>query len=176
MTSDAIAASAADATAGPPGGKRHRRFISELLPVGIGQAAGAVGSAVVQIAKAKGGKAVEHTLRDRRLHRIFEAIDELPGRQLFTWIGLDGIARPIDSHHVNAYLAERTGLHPNTVRAHLEGIARTRPDTLPSYVALARATANTAVLDGRLLPIRAAKILRVLDAAESDAPVEHRAR
>jgi predicted short-subunit dehydrogenase-like oxidoreductase (DUF2520 family) len=52
-----------------------------------------------------------------------------------------------------------------TVRAHVESIARTRPDTLPSYVALARATANTAVLDGRLLPIRAAKLVGVLNDA-----------
>ncbi|WP_148573969.1 Rossmann-like and DUF2520 domain-containing protein [Nocardioides caldifontis] len=52
-----------------------------------------------------------------------------------------------------------------TVRAHLEGILQTRPDTLPSYVALARATANTAVLDGRLLPIRAAKLVGILNDA-----------
>ena len=52
-----------------------------------------------------------------------------------------------------------------TVRAHLVDIARTRPDTLPAYVALARATANTAVLDGRLLPIRAAKLVGILNDA-----------
>ncbi len=52
-----------------------------------------------------------------------------------------------------------------TVRAHLADIAVTRPDTLPTYVALARATANTAVLDGRLLPIRAAKLVGVLNDA-----------
>ncbi|HET6560648.1 MAG TPA: Rossmann-like and DUF2520 domain-containing protein [Marmoricola sp.] len=52
-----------------------------------------------------------------------------------------------------------------TVRLHLEGIARTRPDTMPAYVALARATANTAVLDGRLLPIRAAKLVGILNDA-----------
>jgi predicted short-subunit dehydrogenase-like oxidoreductase (DUF2520 family) len=52
-----------------------------------------------------------------------------------------------------------------TVRAHLDAIARTRPGTLPSYVTLARATANTAVLDGRLLPIRAAKLIGVLNDA-----------
>ena len=34
------------------------------------------------------------------------------------------------------------------------------PHTLPSYVALARATARPGVTDGRLLPIRAAKIRR----------------
>jgi predicted short-subunit dehydrogenase-like oxidoreductase (DUF2520 family) len=52
-----------------------------------------------------------------------------------------------------------------TVRAHLRSITATRPGTLPSYVALARATANTAVLDGRLLPIRAAKLIGILNDA-----------
>jgi predicted short-subunit dehydrogenase-like oxidoreductase (DUF2520 family) len=52
-----------------------------------------------------------------------------------------------------------------TVRAHVAVMARTRPSALPSYVALARATANTAVLDGRLLPIRAAKLIGVLNDA-----------
>jgi predicted short-subunit dehydrogenase-like oxidoreductase (DUF2520 family) len=52
-----------------------------------------------------------------------------------------------------------------TVRAHLTVMARTQPSVLPSYVALARATANTAVLDGRLLPIRAAKLIGVLNDA-----------
>jgi predicted short-subunit dehydrogenase-like oxidoreductase (DUF2520 family) len=57
----------------------------------------------------------------------------------------------------------------NTVRAHLADIARNAPDTLASYVSMARATADRAVLDGRLLPIRAARILSLLDAAESPA-------
>jgi predicted short-subunit dehydrogenase-like oxidoreductase (DUF2520 family) len=52
-----------------------------------------------------------------------------------------------------------------TVRAHLRDIARTRPDTVPSYVAMARATADRAVADGRLLPIRAAKLAGILDDA-----------
>lgn len=60
--------------------------------------------------KAKGGRKVEHTLRDRRLHRIFEAIDDLPGRRLFTWIDPEGVVRPVSSQHVNAYVAARTGL------------------------------------------------------------------
>jgi len=41
---------------------------------------------------------------------------------------------------------------------------------------MARATLDRAVTDGRLLPIRASKMLRVLDAAEVDAPVEHHTR
>jgi predicted short-subunit dehydrogenase-like oxidoreductase (DUF2520 family) len=52
-----------------------------------------------------------------------------------------------------------------TVRAHLRDIATSSPATLRSYVAMARATANRAVLDGRLLPIRAAKLVGVLNDA-----------
>jgi predicted short-subunit dehydrogenase-like oxidoreductase (DUF2520 family) len=53
----------------------------------------------------------------------------------------------------------------NTVAAHLAEIAETAPGTIPSYVAMAKATADRAVLDGRLLPIRAGKIVRLLDDA-----------
>jgi len=52
-----------------------------------------------------------------------------------------------------------------TVRAHLRDIAANAPNTLPSYVAMARATANRAVVDGRLLPIRAAKLVGILNDA-----------
>jgi predicted short-subunit dehydrogenase-like oxidoreductase (DUF2520 family) len=54
----------------------------------------------------------------------------------------------------------------NTVRAHLADIATSAPHTLPSYVALARDTLDRAVTDGRLLPIRANAIRRVIDRAE----------
>jgi predicted short-subunit dehydrogenase-like oxidoreductase (DUF2520 family) len=53
----------------------------------------------------------------------------------------------------------------NTVRAHLAELARTAPDTLPSYIALARATLDRVVTDGRVLPIRASAMRRVLDDA-----------
>jgi predicted short-subunit dehydrogenase-like oxidoreductase (DUF2520 family) len=59
----------------------------------------------------------------------------------------------------------------NTVAAHLADIAETAPATIPSYVAMAKATADRAVLDGRLLPIRAVKIVRLLD--EALEKVEH---
>jgi predicted short-subunit dehydrogenase-like oxidoreductase (DUF2520 family) len=52
-----------------------------------------------------------------------------------------------------------------TVRAHVADIAATSPSTLESYVVMARATANRAVADGRLLPIRAAKLIGVLNDA-----------
>jgi predicted short-subunit dehydrogenase-like oxidoreductase (DUF2520 family) len=51
----------------------------------------------------------------------------------------------------------------NTVRGHLAEIAANAPHTLPSYIAMARATLDRVVTDGRVLPIRAAKIRRVLD-------------
>jgi predicted short-subunit dehydrogenase-like oxidoreductase (DUF2520 family) len=57
-----------------------------------------------------------------------------------------------------------------TVRAHVADIAATSPATLESYVAMARATANRAVLDGRLLPIRAAKLVGILDDALVSVP------
>ena len=52
-----------------------------------------------------------------------------------------------------------------TVQAHLAEIAEHAPATLTSYVAMAGATADRAVLGGRLLPIRAASLRRVLSAA-----------
>ncbi len=58
-----------------------------------------------------------------------------------------------------------------TVRAHLVEIAAHAPETTGPYVAMARATLDRVVTDGRLLPIRAAKLRRILDAAESSAEV-----
>jgi predicted short-subunit dehydrogenase-like oxidoreductase (DUF2520 family) len=52
-----------------------------------------------------------------------------------------------------------------TVAAHLKDIEANRPDTLPSYVTMARATLDRAVTDGRVLPIRAARIVALLDGA-----------
>ncbi len=57
-----------------------------------------------------------------------------------------------------------------TVRDHLAEVARNAPDTLPSYVAMARATLDRVVTDGRLLPIRAARIRDLLDGALAPAP------
>ena len=60
----------------------------------------------------------------------------------------------------------------DTVREHLDVILATAPHTLPSYVTLARATLDRVVLDGRVLPIRAAKISKILDAAVARAAAE----
>lgn len=58
-----------------------------------------------------------------------------------------------------------------TVRAHVADLVADAPQTLPSYLAMAHATLDRAVTDGRLLPIRATTMLRVLAAAE--ASLEH---
>ena len=63
-----------------------------------------------------------------------------------------------------------------TVRAHVAGLVTDAPQTLPSYVALAHATIDRAVTDGRLLPIRASAMLRVLDAAQARVRAEDVAR
>lgn len=60
-----------------------------------------------------------------------------------------------------------------TVAAHLADISSNAPDTLPSYVAMAWATLDRSVTDGRLLGIQALKIADVL-AAYDDG--DHRAR
>ncbi len=57
----------------------------------------------------------------------------------------------------------------NTVRGHLAEVAANAPHTLPSYVAMARATLNRVVTDGRVLPIRAARIRLLLDEAMAPA-------
>lgn len=51
-----------------------------------------------------------------------------------------------------------------TVAAHLSDISDNAPDTLPSYVAMAWATLDRSVTDGRLLPIRAQRIADLLSA------------
>ncbi|WP_328528420.1 DUF2520 domain-containing protein [Nocardioides sp. NBC_00368] len=56
-----------------------------------------------------------------------------------------------------------------TVAAHLDDIRTNAPQTLASYVSMARATLDRAVSDGRLLPLRALKIKNLLDAADRTA-------
>jgi predicted short-subunit dehydrogenase-like oxidoreductase (DUF2520 family) len=58
-----------------------------------------------------------------------------------------------------------------TIRAHLEDITANAPQTLTSYVALARATLDRAVTDGRVVPLRAARIRELLDAAAAGRPL-----
>lgn len=58
---------------------------------------------------AKGGKRVRKILRGRKLHRALQAVGDLPGRQLFTYVDSDDAPHSITSGDVNGWLAEVMG-------------------------------------------------------------------
>ncbi|WP_417610983.1 DNA topoisomerase IB [Parasphingorhabdus sp.] len=60
--------------------------------------------------RAKGGKKVSCSLRDSRLQKILEQIDDLPGKRLFQYIGSDGAVHPLDSGDVNDWLKDVSGM------------------------------------------------------------------
>lgn len=66
--------------------------------------------------RAKGGKQITQTLRDKRLHRILQTIGDLPGKNLFVYIDSDGTVRPVTSGQVNAYIAEASGIAGATAK------------------------------------------------------------
>ena len=59
----------------------------------------------------KGKSGVEQTARltDRAAARIVRRCQDLPGQQLFQYIGDDGQRHPVHSHHVNDYLRRVSG-------------------------------------------------------------------
>jgi DNA topoisomerase-1 len=59
--------------------------------------------------RGKSGKTHSISIRDRRLARVVRRCQELPGQDLFEYIGDDGQLHPIDSTAVNEYLKEITG-------------------------------------------------------------------
>jgi len=66
--------------------------------------------------KGKGGKRVIKTLADKRLHRILDQIGDLPGRHLFSHIDPEGAVRQIQSHEVNQYISDATGIEGATAK------------------------------------------------------------
>ncbi len=59
----------------------------------------------------------------------------------------------------------------HTVAGHLREIAANAPDTLPSYLTLARATLGRVIADGRLVPVHGMRIAQLLTDAEAAAHV-----
>jgi DNA topoisomerase-1 len=57
----------------------------------------------------KGGKKWAVGLRDRRLANVVRRCQELPGQELFQYVGEDGAARTVESADVNEYLREISG-------------------------------------------------------------------
>lgn len=59
--------------------------------------------------RAKSGREHDITISDRRLFRFVRAMQDLPGQHLFQYLDEDGVARPISSGDVNAYIADAMG-------------------------------------------------------------------
>ena len=59
--------------------------------------------------KGKSGKTWNLKVSDRRVAKIIRACQELPGQQVFEYLGEDGAVQGVDSADVNAYLKEITG-------------------------------------------------------------------
>lgn len=59
--------------------------------------------------RAKGGREVQATLRDRKLHRVLHALHDLPGRDLVDWIDDSGQPHAVASDAVNEWIAEVVG-------------------------------------------------------------------
>lgn len=83
-----------------------------------------------------------------------------PGQVLGPLLGaaLDGALRSGDAALTGPVARGDAG----TVRAHLDVLAQVAPEVLPSYVAMARLTADRAIASGRLDPDRAWALLEVL--------------
>lgn len=64
------------------------------------------GDAIALAFKGKGGKPVEKTLRGRKLAKVMEACQDLPGPSLVSWLDEDGNARSVSSDQLNAKLNE----------------------------------------------------------------------
>ena len=66
------------------------------------------GGAVFEF-RGKSGKLHRTGVRDRRLARIVKACQDLPGQQLFQYLGEDGERRGVESADVNAYIRAAIG-------------------------------------------------------------------
>lgn len=61
--------------------------------------------------KGKSGKQVEVDLRDRRLARVVQRCEEIPGHELFQYLNGDGSFHPVESADINEYLRDVSGKH-----------------------------------------------------------------
>ena len=59
--------------------------------------------------RAKGGRNVNATLHDRKLHRVLHALHDLPGRTLVDWIDDEGQPHAVASEAVNEWIADVVG-------------------------------------------------------------------
>lgn len=100
------------------------------------------------------------TLVNTSADLLRQAGAEQPGRVLAPLLGaaLDGALREGDAALTGPVARGDAG----TVRAHLEVLSAVAPEVLPSYIAMARLTADRALASGRLDATRAGALLEVL--------------
>jgi DNA topoisomerase-1 len=67
------------------------------------------GSSIKLKYRAKSGKEKLLTINDRSLSRFVKKCQDLPGQQLFQYVGADGEPHGVSSSDVNAYIREATG-------------------------------------------------------------------
>ena len=59
--------------------------------------------------RAKSGVMRRLTISDKSLLRVVRRVQDLPGQNLFQYVGDDGEVRPVGSHEVNTYIKDATG-------------------------------------------------------------------
>ena len=100
--------------------------------------------------KGKSGKMQKLTIEDRRLSNLVRKCQDLPGQHLFQYLDEDGVAHPVTSADVNAYLREAAGC--DFTAKHF----RTWGASVIAYGALLEAGAAGCTLKQMLEPVAAA--------------------
>jgi DNA topoisomerase-1 len=101
--------------------------------------------------RGKSGKMHDVDVEDRRIARLVRALQELPGQELFQFVGDDGEVRPIGSADVNDYLREASG------ESFTAKDFRTWAGTVAAARVLAELPAPTSQTDGKRLVAEAVK-------------------
>ncbi|WP_371395332.1 DNA topoisomerase IB [Fretibacter rubidus] len=92
---------------------------------------------------AKGGKRVRKTIKDRTLAKVLQEIDDLPGRDLFQYIGVDGEVYNLDSGDANAYLRDDFTLKTfRTWHGSVAAFGHALNDSKPTIKAMSEAAAE----------------------------------
>jgi DNA topoisomerase-1 len=101
--------------------------------------------------RGKSGKMHDVDVEDRRTARLVRALQELPGQELFQYVGDDGEVRPIGSADVNDYLRDVSG------ESFTAKDFRTWAGTVAAARVLAELPAPTSPTDGKRLVVEAVK-------------------
>ena len=116
--------------------------------------------------RAKGGKRVSYSLRDSRLQKILEQIDDLPGKRLFQYIGSDGAVHPLDSGDVNDWLKEVSGMDTLSAKMTIKQACEAAAATLRNTPAICRKSyVHPAVFD--LIEMEAAERTAMIDSGSA---------